>query len=164
MRDILQKFAQLARRAEDGALVALFLCMMLVAVAQILLRNLFSSGIVWGDSLVSMMVLWTALFGAMAASREDAHIRVEMATRFLPEKLRRAASGLTSWFAAAVCGFLCYASGSFFAMEYADGLDSVASVPSWVFVAILPAAFGIMAFRHLALGLHYFLSIPKASP
>ncbi|MEW5733710.1 MAG: TRAP transporter small permease [Thermodesulfobacteriota bacterium] len=162
MKHFLETFVRMARRVEDGALIALFLSMMLMAVAQILLRNLFSSGIVWGDSFVSMMVLWTALFGAMVASRDDSHIRVEVASRFLPERVRRLVAGLTSWFAAAVCGFLCYASGVFLASEYEDGLAAVGSVPSWVFAVILPAAFGIMAFRHFAHGVSNFLSVPRA--
>ena len=69
------------RRIEDALLVVLLTSMIGVAVAQIFLRNFFDSGLYWGDAAVRVMVLWVAMVGAMLASRNDEHIRIDIAER-----------------------------------------------------------------------------------
>ncbi|MDP6265026.1 MAG: TRAP transporter small permease subunit, partial [Pseudomonadales bacterium] len=70
---------------EDSALVISLLTMMTVAVVQIALRNFFDSGMFWADSFVRILVLWVALLGAMVATRENNHIKIDVLSRYLPE-------------------------------------------------------------------------------
>jgi TRAP-type C4-dicarboxylate transport system permease small subunit len=56
-------------RVEDVILVILLSTMIGMAAFQILFRNLFDAGIVWGDILVRILVLWLGLVGAMVATR-----------------------------------------------------------------------------------------------
>jgi len=51
---------------EDGILVVLLSVMILVAAAQILLRNFFDIGLSWGDQALRILVLWVGLMGAVA--------------------------------------------------------------------------------------------------
>ena len=76
-------------RLEDGLLVSLLVLMVLLATGQILLRNLFDAGLSWGDPSLRLMVLWLALLGAMAATRDDNHIRIDLLSRYLPGHWRR---------------------------------------------------------------------------
>jgi TRAP-type C4-dicarboxylate transport system permease small subunit len=55
---------------EDGLMAILLSATILLAASQILLRNLFDSGIIWADPTLRIMVLWLALLGAIAATRE----------------------------------------------------------------------------------------------
>ena len=71
------------RRLEDGILVLLLMTMIGVAASQVILRNFFDAGLYWGDSLVRVTVLWVALVGAMVASRDDSHIRVDLLSRMV---------------------------------------------------------------------------------
>ncbi|RLJ18612.1 hypothetical protein DJ030_11215 [bacterium endosymbiont of Escarpia laminata] len=48
--------------AEDGVMTLLLTAMILLAVAQILLRNFFDSGIIWADPTLPWFFL---LFGAV---------------------------------------------------------------------------------------------------
>ena len=61
-------------RVENGILAVLLLSMLAMAVLQILMRNLFETGIIWGDILVRILLLWVGLAGAMVASRQGNHI------------------------------------------------------------------------------------------
>ena len=56
---------------------------MLLAVGQIVLRELFSTGFVWADELIKLMVLWLAMVGSIAASRDDRHIRIDALARLI---------------------------------------------------------------------------------
>jgi TRAP-type C4-dicarboxylate transport system permease small subunit len=61
-------------RIEDGILAAVLTLMIALAVVQILLRNFFGAGFIWGDMLVRILVLWIGLIGAMIATRQNKHI------------------------------------------------------------------------------------------
>ena len=63
----------------------LLLGMIGMAAGQVLLRNFFDGGVYWGDSAVRVMVLWVTMLGAMVASRDDSHIRIDLVGRFLQE-------------------------------------------------------------------------------
>ena len=71
------------RRIEDSTLVLLLMTMIGVAASQVVLRNFFDAGLYWGDSLVRVTVLWVALVGAMIASRDDSHIRIDLLSRLI---------------------------------------------------------------------------------
>jgi TRAP-type C4-dicarboxylate transport system permease small subunit len=47
-------------RVEQTSLVILLSSMIVIAFLQIVLRNLFSTGLSWGDSLVRNLVLWVS--------------------------------------------------------------------------------------------------------
>ena len=66
--------ARWLERIENGLIAVLVLAMVLLAGAQILLRNLASSGIDWADPLLRAMVLWAAMLGALAVARVEKHI------------------------------------------------------------------------------------------
>ena len=62
-------------RAEELLLVLFLGVMVVMVLAQILLRNLYQSGILGGDELVRHLVLWIAFFGAGIATRSSAHVK-----------------------------------------------------------------------------------------
>src|SRR5690606_33547420 len=64
------RLERLGRLLEDALIVLLLGALVVLASAQILLRNVFSMGLAWSDGLVRMLVLWLALLGALAASRD----------------------------------------------------------------------------------------------
>ncbi len=138
----------LLHRVEDLLIAALLTATMGLALFQIVLRNVMGTGIVWGDILVRIMVLWLGMAGAMAATRERKHISIDLVTRFLPAGWRRAAGGLTTFFAAAVCLVACGYSLKFVLSEYAAGDLAFGRVPFWLCEAVLPLAFAVIALRY----------------
>ena len=147
----LQKALRWIHAVEDTLLALMVTTMIALAVTQIGLRNLFDSGIGWADPLLRVMVLWLGLMGAMAATRDDNHIRVDILSRLLPEPLRRWSRAVGDLFAAVVCGVIAWHAGRFAWMDYQDQIDSVAQLPAWIFELILPIGFGVMALRFVLL-------------
>jgi len=136
-------------RIEDCVLIGLLLVMIIVAVAQIFLRNLFNVGIVWGDPMLRMLVLWVGLFGAMVASRFDSHIRIDLLSRYLPSWAGGIARGLVGCFTALTCGIFSYYGFRFVRFEFEDGGTAFGNVPAWVCASIIPLAFSVIALRSL---------------
>ena len=123
-----------------GALMAL-------AAAQILMRNLLESGLPWADPLLRLTVLWLALAGALAATREDKHIRIDLLSRFLSERAAAWTHRFTAAFAAVVCALLCWHAGRLAWLEYLDGTRVPPGVPAWAAELVIPLGFGLMALR-----------------
>jgi TRAP-type C4-dicarboxylate transport system permease small subunit len=152
---LLPRLAQLRDRLvrlEEAVLVILMLGMMTLAVAQIVLRNTVGSGLVWGETAVRILVLWTALIGATLASRSGQHISMDLAGRYLPPRARRLAKIVADLFAAAACAAVAWYSVGFTRSEYASGTTVFGDFPSWPGTVIIPLAFGVIALRYFLSG------------
>ena len=83
----LKKISQFLGNLEKWVLVLLLGFLTAFAVAQIILRNFFSFGLVWGDDLLRHGVLWISFLGAARATLERKHIRIDLLPRVLPARL-----------------------------------------------------------------------------
>lgn len=144
---MLARLQRAIHRIEEAIVVALLGAMILLAGAQILLRNFLDSGLAWSDPLLRVLVLWLGLLGAMLATRENKHIRIDILSRYLPARLKVLGNAVTALFSAAVCAILAWHSGRFVHYEWQDGSEIFYNVPAWLAELILPVGFGIMALR-----------------
>ncbi|MGD8591878.1 MAG: TRAP transporter small permease subunit, partial [Gammaproteobacteria bacterium] len=99
-RTLLARVLTIVHGFEDSLLAMLLIAMILLAGTQILLRNVFETSLVWADPLLRITVLWAALLGALAASRDNKHITIDVLTRVMNEKARQATRIFTSLFTA----------------------------------------------------------------
>ncbi len=149
--DWVKRLGRVVATLEDGLLVLILASMIGLAGTQILLRNLFDSGIAWIDPLLRVLVLWLGMLGAMAATRDDHHIRIDVVSRFLNPRQKNVALAVTSLFSAIVCGVIAWYGARFVSMEWGDETVVFAAVPAWLTELIIPVGFGMMAVRSLLL-------------
>ena len=159
-----QKIVTLLQKIEDGILIGLLLLMIFVAVLQIFLRNLFDSGILWGDPLVRTLVLWIGLIGAMVASRNNHHISIDVISRYLPDHIKKLANIIISIFTSLVCAVMAYYSLVFVIMEKNDGVFAFAAIPAWVCESIIPVSFAIISFRYILFSFTSIIKLFKRIP
>jgi TRAP-type C4-dicarboxylate transport system permease small subunit len=142
--------AERVSRAIETGLIALVLGGLVVfASAQIVLRNVFSIGLTWSDGLIRLVVLWLALLGALAASREERHITMGAVTRWLPQRLQRAAGVGADLFAAVFCALLSRYALAFVADSREFGDTLLNNVPAWWLQAPMPIVFALIAWQFL---------------
>ena len=153
MLDRLKQIRQLILYLEDGIMALLLSAMILLAAGQILLRNLFDSGLVWADPTLRLLVLWITMLGAIAASRENRHIRIDLFSRFLSGWLKQTILSITDLFTAVVCGVIAWHGGRFVYLEWQDGNQLFGRLPAWLGEIIIPIGFGILT-------LHFLSNIP----
>lgn len=149
MKNRLNRLTARLQQLEDLLLALLLTTMILLATSQILLRNVWDYGLSWGDPTLRLMVLWITLLGAMAATRDNNHIRIDLLTRYLPAAASRIARRLTDGFTALVCTLLAWHAARFVLFEYEDGSRFLDLLPIWPFQLIMPAGFAIIALRLL---------------
>ena len=137
------------QRIENGLLVLLLTVMILLASAQIFLRNFLDSGFTIGDELLRILVLWLAILGALAASRDERHIAIDALTRHFSPRLGRAVALFVCVFVATVCGLISRASFLLVKDAYVYHDTVLGGQPAWVYQTILPIGFGLMSWRYL---------------
>lgn len=129
-------------------LLAIFLSLMiLVAFWQIVLRNLFTTGMPWGDTLVRYLVLWVGFIGAALAAREGKHIQIDVALQWIPGMGSVLVQFITKLFSAFICGVLTVAAYKFIQNEALMGDISTLGCPVWVLQLIIPITFALMTLR-----------------
>ena len=150
---ILSKLEKAGTYAEDALLLIILVSMILLAGAQIFLRNFFDTNIFWGDEMLRLMVLWLTVAGGLAASRMDKHISIELLERFLPNRGQLIVKIVVDVFTASICGLFAWHSARFVMDSYEFGDTLMKNTPAWMLQIILPVGFGLMAYRHLILAI-----------
>jgi TRAP-type C4-dicarboxylate transport system permease small subunit len=148
-KQLLERLDKAGIALETIMLVSMLTAMMLVAVSQILLREVFGTGLAWGDELVRLMVLWLALVGSIAACRENRHIRIDALSHVLPDVAVNIIRVLVDVFAAAVCGIIAVQAWRYLQIEIEYDDMVLVSTPAWIAHVIVPAAFALMSYRFL---------------
>ena len=132
----------------DGLIVFLLGGMVLLATAQIVMRNLFSYSLFWGDDLLQLALLWLVMSGAVAAARTGEHLRINILAQFIPRAARPWMYAVLHVFTAAVCAVLTWQSVLLVleSIEYGDTLFG--EMPAWAAQLVMPVGFGLLAFHY----------------
>lgn len=133
-------------RLEDGLLVLLITCLLGMSCTQIVMRNVFDSGIPWLDPASRVLVLWLALVAAAIATRERQHLSIDL-TQTLSASTLNITERVISLVGAAVCATIAWFSIELIQYELEDGLLAFSIVPVWATELIIPASFALMALR-----------------
>ena len=144
----IDRVLNLISKIEDALVIFFLLSILIIAIIQIILRNVFDSGIIWGDSLLSILVLWLGLTASIVASRQKKHINIDVFTQYLPDIYKVYIKKLGQLFAAIVCFCIGYFSFIFISGEFMLGEYAFASIPVWLTESIIPFAFLVMGVRY----------------
>jgi TRAP-type C4-dicarboxylate transport system permease small subunit len=147
MTDRWERIDEIIGSLEQILLGILLGTMIFVAFIQIVLRNILSTGLAWGDELVRNLVLWTGFIGAAVATREGKHISIDVVSRWISGKRKTVIEIITNGFSMSVCALLTFAALKFVRNEIQMKSVLFLEIPSWASEIILPVTFGVMTFR-----------------
>jgi TRAP-type C4-dicarboxylate transport system permease small subunit len=142
-----QRWDDTLGRVEKFLVAAMLSIMILLAFLQIILRNVFSTGISWGDPLVRYLVLWVGFMGASLASKEEKHITIEVFSRWFSDLGSRYLKGIPHLVSAIICGLLTFAAWTFVQNEAQMGSTTFLEIPVWIPQIIIPITFALMTLR-----------------
>ena len=135
----------------EGVLCQLLLVsFVLLLFAQIVLRNLFSYSLPWGDELATYAFVWFAYLGAVYATKMSAHNRVTFQFKFFPRWVETFCGVLTDLIWIGFNAVFIYLSYDFvFNKMNLFWKSQTLGVPMKYFYLILPIAFVAMTLRIL---------------
>jgi len=122
---------------------------MLLAVGQIVLREVFDTGIIWADELVRLVVLWLAVMGAIAACREDRHIRIDALSHLFSDNVISGIRIVVDLFAAGVCAVIAWHAYRYLQLEIEFEDTVLVDTPAWMAHVVIPIGFAIFSYRFL---------------
>jgi len=134
-------------RAERLILALLVTGMVGLAALQILLRNVWHTGLNWAEPLLGMALLWLTMLGALAATGLGRHLSIDLAPALLPRRWSVWLTHITSLFAALVCGLLAWAAGRYVGFQREMDMSMLLGWPIWKHYMVIPVVFWLMAFR-----------------
>jgi tripartite ATP-independent transporter DctM subunit len=132
---------------EDLIVVSMLAVMMLLPVAEILLRSVFHSGLPASIPIVQHLVLAVAMLGGAVAARENRLLAFSAASRGFRGRIETAAKIVAHAFGAAASTVLCDASWRFVASQRALGKELLPGIPVWTVQTLLIVGFGLIAIR-----------------
>lgn len=144
---VLRAFDRGLARAEGFALVVFVGAMVGVSFLQVILRNLFHTGIEGADVLLRHGVLWVALLGASLATRQARHIRIDIVSRLIPAAHQAWIERITGLAAFAVSVSLTGEGWTLVRLEREARTVLAPGIPTWVAQVIIPLGFLLIAFR-----------------
>jgi len=150
---VLSRLDRFGRLFENIALVTILTSMIVLAVGQIVLREVFETGIIWADELLKLMVLWLAMIGSIAACRDDRHIRIDALSHLLPQWLIDLTRLLVDIFAAAVCAVVAWHAWRYLQLEIEFEDQVLVNTPAWIAHIVIPVAFALISYRFVVLAL-----------
>ncbi len=150
---VFDRLDRLGQLLENIALVAMLGGMIILGFGQIVLREVFETGFVWADELIKLMVLWLAMIGAVAASRDDRHIRIDVLSQVLPDGVIKYSRLLVDAFAAVVSGVIAWQAWRYLQLEIEFEDQVLIDTPAWIAHAIVPLAFALISYRFALLAL-----------
>jgi TRAP-type C4-dicarboxylate transport system permease small subunit len=150
---LLRGIDRLLVRVETVLLVLFLGTMTLLAFAQVVMRNFFGVGFLWGDPLIRQMVLWAGFIGAAVAASEDRHISIDALTKFFSPRLKSLVKVLTSLAAAVITWYLASAALTFLADERGTSSTIIEGLPSWIGLLIIPAGYVLISVHFVIVAL-----------
>ncbi len=136
-------------RLEDGSLCLALATLVLLPLAESLLRATFQTGISGSNSLVQHMTLVIGMLGGAVAARENRLLGLSTGSAFLKGRLKLGAALFSGAVAATISLFLGVASYQFVLTEREAGSILAYGVPVWVIQGVMPVGFGLVAVRVL---------------
>lgn len=145
---------------EDSLLVAILSTMIVLAVFQMISRNLFAEGVIWIDPLLRTLVLWVGLAGAVVATRTDNHIRIDVFSRYLPKNILPYVVRIVYFFTFVICLLISWHAARFVYSEYEYGTIAFSGIPAWLTAIVIPLSFFLIALRYAL----FLISPPVPKP
>jgi len=152
--NILNKINNWIARLEDWILVTLVIFMVFLAFLQVVLRNFFDLGIIWGDILLRHIVLWVGFIGASLATKNNKHINIDVFKRLHKGLSQRIITLIICLVAAFVSAYLAMAAYRFVLDEKEFTSIIFNDIPAWPFQTIIPIGFALMSIRFIISGLN----------
>lgn len=141
-------FRTLTDRVLSTFIVVLLGGMVALAATQIVMRNVFSYSLFWGDELLQLALLWLVMAGAVAAGRHGEHIRINVLERYFPDRMRPWLEAVIHGSTATICAVLAFQSSRFVLASAHYGDTLLGDVPAWLGQLVIPVGFGLLTLQY----------------
>ena len=115
------------------------LIMVIILFINVVLRNFFHSGLVWGNEISSYLNILAVYIAVSAGFKYGSHVGVSVVVDYVvPKKLRKPVSILTQLIILFFCGLVAYLAIRMSTAQFVSGqVSPVLKVPLWIIYGIV---------------------------
>lgn len=140
-------------KLEENIVALLLVAMTLLVFAEVVMRFVFNTGVIWIQEATLYTAAWFVLFGASYGVRIGAHIGVDVVVKLLPEPLRRLAGLVAIALCFVYCALFLLGSWDYLQLMHMIGIEMEdIAVPKWMAMMIMPVGFVLLVIRFAELG------------
>jgi C4-dicarboxylate transporter DctQ subunit len=145
---VVQRGLKAADRLEETFMIVALAFMTVLTVVQVVLRYVFSTGLVWSLEATTYAFAWLVLIGMSYGVRTEAHIAVDLVTSRLGPRSARAFAVAALAAGLAYCALMAYGSALFVDRLMTLGTEARdIPLPRWLLTGVMPLAFLLLALR-----------------
>ena len=145
-----RSWARALKSAENAFVSTALFAMVLIPLAESVLRRVFHTGIPASTSIVQHMVLIVGMLGGAIAAREGRLLSLStLGETSLRGRWKTISRFFTGSVSATISAFLCVAAFQFVQTERGAGKILAYGIPVWLVEWVLPLGFGAIAIRIL---------------
>jgi len=157
-------------KVEEILLALLLVGMVLLAALQVLLRNIWDTGIDWADITLQNVTVLVGLLGAAVATSEGRHLNIDILSRLLRGRSKVGLRVVIGLFAVVVCVLLARGGWTTLLANYGPWVENIpegwskahnlkvqfleGTIPQWLSLSFLPFGF-------VLIGLHFLLRLVR---
>ena len=153
----------------ENTLLVIFLTVTVaMAFLQVILREFWSTGIIWADVFLRHLVLWIGFLGAALAAKESRHFSIDIITKKLSPMLKRIIQILLDLSASVVCYFLYSAGMSFVSDEIKYNTQPLFTllgkdIMAYYLESIIPIGFALVGLHFLFKAIEVAVTGPRSA-
>ncbi len=145
---LIQKLEDIIKKIEASFLFIITSFVLTITFLQVILRNVFHSGITWADDISRHLVFWIAMFGASLATSDGRHINIELLPRFFSDRWKYLNKVFLEAVATVLSLLLFYYSVKFVKLEkeVQEALLNI-NLKVWIIALAFPIGFGMISLK-----------------
>jgi C4-dicarboxylate transporter DctQ subunit len=144
-----EKFDKVLETIERNIVGYATILLVIILFVNVVLRNFFHSGLVWGNELSSYLNIVAVYFAVSAGFKYGSHVGVSAFVDYVvPKALRKGTAVLTHLVTIVFCATVCFFAYRMSAAQFANGqVSPVMSFPMGVIYAVLLIGMLMSCFR-----------------
>lgn len=167
---LITKLDRAFAKAEEVLLALLLVGMVLLAALQVLLRNVWDTGIDWADITLQNVTVLVGLLGAAIATSEGRHLNIDIFSRVLKGRGKTLLKIVIGLFSITICVLLARGGWTTLLANYGPWVENIpegwskahnlkvqffeGTIPQWLSLSFLPVGFALI-------GLHFALRLVR---
>lgn len=154
----MKKLDKIVSMVEELIAVAGMSAMSIITILAVFFRYVLSDPIIWAEEAARYLMVWSTLLGISIATRQKAHLGIDIFVSMAPEKLQRALEILSASMMILMYVFLVLVSILFIQNAVKTGnVSPMLRIPFYQIYLALPIGFGLSAVR----GIQVLLGVIK---
>ena len=111
--------------------------------------------------MLGVLVFWVGMLGALVATREQGHIKINVLSAYLSGKQKTISQIVVNLFSSVISLVIAYYAVGFVQLDLDSSTKAFGEVPVWFAEVIMPVTFALMGLRFLLFAISHFNSLIK---